>query len=108
MVTSNEDSECHAHELLKVALLVPLGDTVSTLMVEPPTQMRTDAFDAPSNLIPNPSRSSVCMTLNFTAPFSRTNRDSECQTGKLIANCAPAALLVAEKWYRATRPLEEM
>lgn len=35
-------------------------------------------------------------------------RDSEYQTGKLIANCAPDVLLVAEKWYRATRPLWEM
>lgn len=75
---SNErwDSECPYHEALKVALLVPLGDTVSAIMVEPPTQSSTDALDAPSNLTPKPSRASVWMSLTFVAPLSSSNRSS--------------------------------
>lgn len=74
LVAKTRDSECPYHEALKVALIVPLGDTVSALMVEPPTQSSTDASDAPSNLTPKPSRASVWMSLTLVAPFSSLNR----------------------------------
>lgn len=96
------DSECPYHEALKVALLVPLGDTVSALMVEPPTQSSTDASDAPSNLMPKPSRASVWMSLTLVAPFSSLNRsfcwDSECQTGKLVTNWQALITFDDPKW----------
>lgn len=66
-------------------------------MMEPPTQSSTDALDAPSNLMPKPSRASVWMSLTLVAPFSSLNRsfcwDSEYQTGKLTLNIALLTLL---------------
>lgn len=81
---TKRDSECPYHEALKVALLVPLGDTVSAIMVEPPTQSSTDALDAPSNLTPKPSRASVWMSLTFVAPLSSSNRSS-CRDSESLA-----------------------